>query len=45
MRLLPAVLAVAMLSWAQLHHLTPDNRAAFLEMAKAQLFIRHIHGQ
>jgi hypothetical protein len=43
--LLPLVFAVVMVSWAKLNPLPQDTRAVFMEIAKRDLFMQHIHHQ
>jgi hypothetical protein len=41
--MLPLAIAVLMVSWAKLNPLPPDTRAVFMEIAKRDFFMQHIH--
>jgi hypothetical protein len=43
--LLPLAIAILMLGWSKLNPLPPDTRELYVEIAKRDFFIQHIHHQ
>ena len=39
---IPVMLVAAMLAWSIMHRLPIENRLAFFELAKAQVFVKHL---